>query len=780
MEYLIVVNESDKKRIIKEISKKKEIQKIKCLSYKELLKLLYFSYDNETIYYLMKNYHITKEIAKVYLDNLYVITKKETKNAKLSFLNHLYDELLNQNLIQRNKLWQEKAKKIKIVFYHLNKKDKFFQKVINDCKKLTTIEVIDQHPLEKQQIFLSTYQTVEDEVIGVCNKICHLLKNGRKEQELFLANLGEAHYTFFDIYAPMFHLNIVTHKKENYFSNEIVSDFLKLYDDNLEITISQLQEKYQNPNEIEVIEWITSICNKYTFVREFEIKKELIVEELKTSVKKKKNAKLGIREINFYEEEIPNNSIVFVLQVNEGKFPKVLKDEEYLKDEERKELGLNTIAEKNKLEKEKCLLKLQTFANIYLSFVKKDGKTEMYPSEILENISCKQEENLGFYDNSHQYNRLILGKQLDCLKKYGTLEKDLLKLKNTYQDLPYRKYENKYTKVNVEKKEWNFSYSSLDSYFHCAFRFYLDSVLHLNTWEETFDQKIGTLFHEILKKKYESDFDFEKLWKEQTQKIEVEQASEKFFLEKLKQDLKRIIEVLNTHEQNGFSVKTEEKVTIDYEGSKLSGILDKIYLKEKERETLVSIVDYKTGLPSLSLNEVPYGLGLQLPIYLLLLHALPFENIKVIGFYLQKILPTIPERDHIHKEEDLKRKKLMLQGFSSDEEKRLKEFDPSYTDSKLISGMKVSSKGFYPYTKVLSDSQMNALKKITEEKIEEAIEEIRQNKFEINPKRIGQKLIGCDYCKYQPICYKSEKDIVNRKELKMTEFLGGEKNANMD
>ena len=166
--------------------------------------------------------------------------------------------------------------------------------------------------------------------------------------------------------------------------------------------------------------------------------------------------------------------------------------------------------------------------------------------------------------------------------------------------------------------------------------------------------------------------------------------------------------------------------------------------------------------------------------YLILLKQLPFKNKKIIGFYLQKIISAIPERDNIHTEETLKEKNLMLQGYSINEENIIKEFDPTYENSKLIACMKMSSKGFYAYSKVLSNQQMEVLEQVTLNHIKEAVNKIHQGEFHINPKRINRNLVGCEHCEYQDICYAKEENIIDLKKKKLEEVLGGEKHANLD
>ena len=48
------------------------------------------------------------------------------------------------------------------------------------------------------------------------------------------------------------------------------------------------------------------------------------------------------------------------------------------------------------------------------------------------------------------------------------------------------------------------------------------------------------------------------------------------------------------------------------------GFIDKIMYKEKDGNTYLSIIDYKTGNPSIKLDHLKYGLSMQLPSYLYL------------------------------------------------------------------------------------------------------------------------------------------------------------------
>ena len=68
--------------------------------------------------------------------------------------------------------------------------------------------------------------------------------------------------------------------------------------------------------------------------------------------------------------------------------------------------------------------------------------------------------------------------------------------------------------------------------------------------------------------------------------------------------------------------------------------------------------------------------------------------------------------------EQLKKKNLLLQGYSNEDQSILSEFDTSYADSNIIKSMKLTKDFSYAhYTKVLSTKEMDKLTEITENKI---------------------------------------------------------------
>ena len=115
-----------------------------------------------------------------------------------------------------------------------------------------------------------------------------------------------------------------------------------------------------------------------------------------------------------------------------------------------------------------------------------------------------------------------------------------------------------------------------------------------------------------------------------------------------------------------------------------------------------------------------------------------------------------------------------IKGYSINDESLLEQFDSTYKDSEFIRGMKVGKNGFYSYSKTITEQQISEMSKQVEQKIIEAAENILHGNFPVNPKRIGDELIGCRYCKFRDVCYKTEKDIVSLEKIDSLDFLGGE------
>lgn len=785
---LLLTDSTLKKSILLEISKNKIFTNIKIMTFDEFIKEDNFNYTNKTIYYVMNKYNVKVPIALIYIRNLYFVGTSDYNIDKLKFLIDLKQELLENNLIQENYLFREKVKSMHIAVY--GDVAAIYKNAIDKLNEFTDVTYIDIDNSSNYTHDIYECNNMDSEIEFVVKRIASLLDSGIQIDKIKLANVSGEYQTIIRRIFSIFNIPITLNENNNLYSVSMGNFFLDNIESNIEITLNKIKDKYnlKDENLNNQYNKLLNICNSYNWCNDYLLIKDLLIYELQQC--NITNNNLGGIDIIDLEKSVPeNDEYVFLIGFNQGIFPYTEKDEDYLNDTIKEKLNLETTVIKNNKHLETTLRFIKNTKNLVITYPKYvNGPMELSNiNDILKYQVTKVEGNNYGYSNLN--NTLLLGQMLDTYIKYGVKDNDLSLLLSTYPKNNYLKYDNKFTKINVESlKEYKnnyltLSYSSIDAYFHCAFKFYISNILKLNIYEENFMNYIGSLFHFVLSKYYEKDFDFDISWNEFiSSNVKELSNKEKYFLNKLKDELHFIIDTLD--EQKKYTsfddFLLEEKIDIDksINGWKVNfvGIVDKILLLEKDNQKLVAVVDYKTGNPSLDLTKVPNGLGMQLPIYLYLINS-RYSNAEMVGFYLQKILPTSINRDSKKTYIDQKKDYLKLQGYSVTKESLLKEFDNTYEDSKLIKSMRTTSKGFASYSKVLTTTEMDNLQKLVNKNIDNAINNVIEGNFEINPKQINSDLVGCEFCKFKDICFRNNKDIVNLEEYKDLSFLGGEDNA---
>lgn len=785
---IIVTSNINKKNIIKKLNN--QIVNIKIYSINEFNKLFYFDYNEETIYYIMSKYNVKYEIAKIYIDNMYYMEEKKYKNSKLSFLVSLKEELLSNKLLKINKLFHEFIKNKEILIYNLP----LSKEIIRLKESLTKIAkvTIGNENLKNYSHTIYELPTIEEEVEYMANSICDLIKKGIAPSNIYLTNLNEEYKKLIKKIFPMFNIPFTLDNQPPLYTTFISTQFFKNYASNLELTLESIKEYITNREAEDIYNKIINIINKYTFITDKQLVKDMIKYDFKNTKRAKKETPNSVHEVSLKDTIFTEEDYVFIPSFNQGIIPTIHKDEEYLTDRDKKELNISYTVDKNNLEKEIVANKLCTIKNAIITYKKNANGEEFMISTLNDTLNynvkkIRDQERT----NSEIYNKIKLTSLLDEYYKYGTKSESLSILNNHYPNLEYNQYSHTFTGISVnDLKEYLdskliLSYSSLDKYYRCPFSFYIGNILKLNIYEETFYQIVGNLFHSILEKFHTSSLPYNELWEAEVKRINHEFTNkEKFFLKKLKEELKFIIEVIKEHENytNLHDELHEERIYTSISGDMkitFTGIIDKIKYKKTDKETIIAIIDYKTGNPNLDLTTTPYGIGMQLPIYLYLARNSPkLEKVKVAGFYLQKILNNEMTVDNIHTYEQLKKKNLLLQGYSNEDLSILSEFDTSYMDSNIIKSMKVKNdNSFYSYAKVLSQDKIEYITNLAEQKIEEAAKKICNAEFKISPKKIGKINYGCNMCKCKDICFHTNDDIEELEALKLEDVVRSDKNG---
>ena len=755
-----------------------ELKNIKIMTDNEFIRSYYFDYDLETIYYLMNKYKLKYEVVLIYLKNLYYVENKEYSNEKLNKLVEIKKELEEHNLLKYKPLFLNKLKSMNIVFYNFYDLDKFYLNLIDNLKKITNVEVINEENDSHYENKIYEFKNAEEEVEFVATKICELVLSGVNINNIVLLNSSDIYTNHIKRIFKYFSIPINIKDNNSLLGTKMGTSFLENINSDINKTFEFLEINFdlKNSLNLEIYNRLITISNKFNFVSDYtEIKELLKVELLNTKL-----SDVILDEavkVEVLEDYIPNdNEYVFLLGFNQGECPKNLKDEDYINDLLKEKLNLSTTTSKNIIHSKKIINIIKNVKNLWITYKLNGEQGSLTVSSLNEKLNYEVIHNIKIsYNYSNLNNNLKLARYMDDYLKYGSKNEDLDLLNNTYKNNVYRKYDNKFNGIKKTNENITLSYSSMDNYYKCSFKYYISSILKLNCYEETFMTYIGSLFHYVLSKKDNLSLE-DSITEFMNNNPKEFTNKENFFLEKLKKDLEFILDVIKKQEDytNFHNALYEKYIEIPKENDKFIGIVDKILLNDNK--TLGAIVDYKTGNPSLELNYIEYGLGLQLPIYLYLINKIN-PDIEVVGFYLQKILPSLIIRNPLKDITSQKRDLLKLQGFSLSEEEKLSEFDKTYIDSELIKSMKVGNNGFYAYSKTLTKNNMQNIVKIIDQKIDEALTNIHNNNFDINPKVINNKNIGCEYCKFKDICYMTEKDIVRLKDVDNLDFLGGDNNA---
>lgn len=234
----------------------------------------------------------------------------------------------------------------------------------------------------------------------------------------------------------------------------------------------------------------------------------------------------------------------------------------------------------------------------------------------------------------------------------------------------------------------------------------------------------------------------------------------------IKQSMKYIVDSLKFskfnvlgHEMEFKSQKEYPPIEIKLENGKaveITGKIDRIDIAKTADGNYIRIIDYKSSVKDINLNEVKAGLQLQLLTYMDAVCEI--EDVLPAGvLYFNLIDPTIKASSHLSQEEiefelrkQFKMKGLILadidvaQMMDTNLEKGSSNVIPAYVDKDGNLSQKSSS---------VTRKQFEDLQKYTKNMLSKISEEILSGKIDVKPyyKVKGGKT-PCEYCSYKSIC----------------------------
>lgn len=438
--------------------------------------------------------------------------------------------------------------------------------------------------------------------------------------------------------------------------------------------------------------------------------------------------------------------------------------------------------------------------SILVNRIKKIFPTLIEQSDVIEKQSEIITEETTFEELLNQLRNLKEGENIHPIwymvyEYYHTNKQWKDKLENSLRALNYTNQPEKVKKEIIQKLYGDIlktSVSRLEQYQSCPFSYYLKYGLKLSEKNE-FKIEImdtGTFMHDVIdsffEKAQEENLKIKQLEKEKIDQLIEEIIEEKLQLKKnyiftsipkykvLVNRLKRVVkksmyyiidglkysqfEVLD-HEREFKQGKEYPPIEIKLENGKkveITGKIDRIDIAKTTDGNYIRIIDYKSSVKDIDLNEVVSGLQLQLLTYLDA--VCEEEKLKPAGvLYFNLIDPIMKANSHLTDEqiEENMRKQFKMKGLILADIDIVRKMDTSLEkgNSNIIPAYIDKEGNLSKKSNAITKTQFEQLQKYTNKIIKQISEEILSGNIDVKPYyKVKDGKTPCQYCKYQSIC----------------------------
>ena len=418
-------------------------------------------------------------------------------------------------------------------------------------------------------------------------------------------------------------------------------------------------------------------------------------------------------------------------------------------------------------------------------------------SDVVEKRYEITNENASFENALENYRNYLDGENIEEKWEHAIryfYNKDSIKLNRILSGKDYTNKADKLSKENVEKlygKRLYTTISRLENYRRCPFSFHLNYGLKLKEKNELKIQTVdtGSFMHEVIDELFrrmeENEIDVDALTDEDIKKLVddiVNQmlissryylftSSEKYKL--LTRRLKKvvyqaIIYIIYSLKNSDFKLLGHElafggkgasydsiKIDFDDKHIELSGKIDRVDTAKLSDEEYIRIIDYKSSVKDLDLNQVLAGLQIQLITYLDAACKERKANPSGI-LYLGLIDNVIRASKNLSVEEiEAKiKQQFRMKGLVLADINVIKMMDKNIENGKQSDIIPVYLSKDGEITKksnAVNKEDFERLTKKVKEIIKELSKEILEGNIDIKPYKYNQKT-GCDYCSYKSIC----------------------------
>lgn len=627
---------------------------------------------------------------------------------------------------------------------------------------------------------LLEFDDIHAEVAYVCNRIAALLDQGVAPGDIFLADYSLSYRFEFEVLAPSYGFAIAYPQDASLLEWALGREFLKAFEQapSLEEALASLQRRFPADPDLPSLRLLAGRYQVPGFDKKRQ--RDLYAQLLARGKKAAEHDPNAIAILG--QDSPPAGSHVFYLDFCLATSPRVLKDDDYLSDEEKLELGMATSQQENELARRRLLALLACPELCCLSYKAYRRGEESHPSPLLSDLRLPTVQNKEEpYQYSRLYARMLAGEILDRERKYGNSDprRDFL-VGEAQADLccytpefvPYAPQLRRYGEFDP-KRQRRYSYSSVNAYYQCPFRYYLGSILRLDDSDVTWRSKVGELFHGVFARMHEADFVLEDAFAQERAKMEEKpeyglfSPKERVLLTRLEEECAKVVDFLRESEAGmahpSFRCEFQIDAALSAEVG-LTGRIDKaITLHPPGEKSYVAFVDYKTGAAAFDEALLPHGLSLQLPIYSYLASQDErYRESELLGLFIQPAIPgrVVPGKGNTYEREFAKN--VRMQGVYLSDVAALRNLDSSISapssSSRLIAGLRLNKDDGFP-ANLARNKPASKLKEYGEQakaKILQADAEICQGHFPIEPKYCKGKVDACEYCAFRDVCYVRE------------------------
>lgn len=251
----------------------------------------------------------------------------------------------------------------------------------------------------------------------------------------------------------------------------------------------------------------------------------------------------------------------------------------------------------------------------------------------------------------------------------------------------------------------------------------------------------------------------------------------KYLAERLKKIITRAVLLIScqiemgSFEPTGYEVEFSDTgryppIEVELPGGnivKLTGRIDRIDTMTMDGQTYVRIIDYKSGSRALKLEDVYYGLQLQLVAYLDAVLGAEAVRGDVVseadsklpaGILYFKLDDPLIRSDRGTSTEEIEKaimKELRMKGLVLADVKLVREMDREIDGESLIIPARVNKDGSLGRSSAASKKQFDILREYVKKTLRDLGAEILRGSIEISPYK-KKTITACTYCSFKPVC----------------------------